>query len=66
VVREISAVDGVSRLAWTDGSADIMVEILAMDDDELLQQVNEIRRIKGVSNVEIFVHLKNLKRAGIS
>ncbi|MGH3167546.1 MAG: Lrp/AsnC family transcriptional regulator [Trebonia sp.] len=61
--EEISAIDGVCRLARSDGSFDILVEILARDDTELLRQVNEIRRIRGVSAVEIFLHLKTSKRS---
>jgi Lrp/AsnC family transcriptional regulator for asnA, asnC and gidA len=51
------AINGAQQLAVTSGSIDIMASILATDDEDLLQKVNEIRRLEGVREVEIFLHL---------
>jgi Lrp/AsnC family transcriptional regulator for asnA, asnC and gidA len=59
VADAIGAVNGVQRLAMTTGSIDIMASILATDDEDLLRSVNEIRRLEGVRDVEIFVHLSD-------
>lgn len=57
VAEAIGAVNGVQRLAVTAGSVDIMASVLATDDEDLLRRVNELRRIEGVRDVEIFIHL---------
>jgi|1186.fasta_scaffold902083_1 Lrp/AsnC family transcriptional regulator for asnA, asnC and gidA len=57
VAKAVEAIDGVQRLAMTGGSIDIMASILATDDEDLLQKVNEIRRLDGVRDVEVFLHL---------
>jgi Lrp/AsnC family transcriptional regulator, regulator for asnA, asnC and gidA len=55
--KAIDAVDGVQRSALTSGSIDVMVSVIAKDDEDLLRAVNEIRRIEGVRDVEVFMHL---------
>lgn len=57
VAKAIGAIDAVQRLAMTSGSIDIMASVLATDDEDLLRKVNEIRRLEGVLEVEIFMHL---------
>jgi Lrp/AsnC family transcriptional regulator for asnA, asnC and gidA len=57
VAKAIGAINGVQRLAVTSGSINIMASVLATDDEDLLQKVNEIRRLEGVRDVEIFMHL---------
>jgi Lrp/AsnC family transcriptional regulator, regulator for asnA, asnC and gidA len=57
VAKAIEAIKGVQQSAVTSGSINVMASLLATDDEDLLQKVNEIRRLEGVRNVEIFMHL---------
>jgi Lrp/AsnC family transcriptional regulator for asnA, asnC and gidA len=58
VAKAIEAVNGVQRLAVTSGSINILASVLATDDEDLLRKANEIRRLEGVRDVEIFMHLR--------
>jgi Lrp/AsnC family transcriptional regulator, regulator for asnA, asnC and gidA len=62
VAEAVGAVNGVHRLAVTSGSINIMASVLATDDEDLLRKANEIRRLDGVRDVEIFMHLRTRGR----
>jgi Lrp/AsnC family transcriptional regulator for asnA, asnC and gidA len=59
----LSAIPEVEYIAITAGSFDLLVEVVAHDDDHLLRVVNEqIRALDGVISTESFVYLKLVKQ----
>lgn len=59
VLAEIPEVDYV---VITAGSFDLLVEVVARNDDHLLEILKEIRAVPGVSTTEAFVYLKLRKQ----
>jgi Lrp/AsnC family transcriptional regulator, regulator for asnA, asnC and gidA len=59
LLAEIPAVDYV---VITGGSFDLLVEVVARNDDHLLEILKEIRAVPGVSTTEAFVYLKLRKQ----
>lgn len=58
-LAELAAVDYV---VITAGSFDLLVEVVAHDDDHLLRILEEIRAVPGVTTTEAFVYLKLRKQ----
>jgi len=59
VAAALSAMTEVSYVVATAGSFDILVEVVAEDDDQLLEIINKrIRAIPQVRSTESFVYLK--------
>ena len=59
----IGAIDEAIYVVLTAGSFDLIVEIIAEDDDHLVRIMNDqIRRIDGVVAVETFLYLKLAKQ----
>jgi Lrp/AsnC family transcriptional regulator for asnA, asnC and gidA len=58
-LAELPAVDYV---VITGGSFDLLVEVVAQNDDHLLEILKEIRAVPGVSTTEAFVYLKLRKQ----
>ena len=58
-LAELPAVDYV---VITGGSFDLLVEVVARNDDHLLEILKEIRAVPGVSTTEAFVYLKLRKQ----
>jgi Lrp/AsnC family transcriptional regulator, regulator for asnA, asnC and gidA len=59
LLAELPAVDYV---VITGGSFDLLVEVVARNDDHLLEILKEIRAVPGVSTTEAFVYLKLRKQ----
>jgi Lrp/AsnC family transcriptional regulator, regulator for asnA, asnC and gidA len=58
-VAEIAAVDYV---VITAGSFDLLAEVVARNDDHLMEILKEIRAVPGVTSTETFVYLKLRKQ----
>ena len=59
----IGAIDEAIYVVMCAGSFDIIVEVIAEDDEHLVKVLNEqIRAIDGVTEVETFVYLKLAKQ----
>ncbi|HEV7651876.1 MAG TPA: Lrp/AsnC family transcriptional regulator [Actinophytocola sp.] len=59
LLAELPAVDYV---VITGGSFDLLVEVVARNDDHLLEILKEIRAVPGVTTTEAFVYLKLRKQ----
>jgi Lrp/AsnC family transcriptional regulator for asnA, asnC and gidA len=63
VADELAQMAEVDYLVVTAGSFDILAEVVAEDDDHLLEVINRrIRSIPGVRSTETFVYLKLRKQ----
>jgi len=63
VANEIAAIDEAIYVVLCAGSFDIIVELIAVDDDHLVHILNDqIRAVPGVTEVETFVYLKLAKQ----
>lgn len=59
VAEALSAMPEISYVVATAGSFDLLVEVVAEDDDQLLETINKgIRAIPQVRSTESFVYLK--------
>ncbi|NYI98110.1 Lrp/AsnC family transcriptional regulator for asnA, asnC and gidA [Streptomonospora nanhaiensis] len=58
VADRISDLDGVDYVVVTAGSFDVLVEVVAADDDELLKILGAVRAVPGVTGTETFLYLK--------
>jgi len=58
-LAEIAAVDYV---VITAGSFDLLTEVVARNDDHLMEILKEIRAVPGVTSTETFVYLKLRKQ----
>jgi len=63
VADRLGAIDEVDYVVVTAGSFDILVEVVAEDDEQLLRLLNEsIRVVPGVRDTETFVYLRLTKQ----
>jgi Lrp/AsnC family transcriptional regulator for asnA, asnC and gidA len=63
VADQIAAIDAANYVVMTAGSFDIIAELIAVDDNSLVQLLNDsIRSIPGVTEVETFIYLKLAKQ----
>lgn len=63
VADALTAMDEVEYVVVTAGSFDLLIEIVAEDDDHLLETINKrIRTLPGVRSTESFVYLKLRKQ----
>jgi len=63
VADQLEAMPEVDYLVVTAGSFDILAEVVAEDDDHLLEVINrKIRAIPGVRSTETYVYLKLRKQ----
>jgi Lrp/AsnC family transcriptional regulator for asnA, asnC and gidA len=63
IAEQISAIDAVIYLLITAGPVDIICEVVAGDDEELLHLINDrIRSIPGVRSTETTIYLSCLKQ----
>lgn len=63
VADALTAMDEVEYVVVTAGSFDLLIEIVAEDDDHLLRTINKrIRTLPGVRSTESFVYLKLRKQ----
>jgi Lrp/AsnC family transcriptional regulator, regulator for asnA, asnC and gidA len=59
VAEALSAMEDITYVVATAGSFDLMVEVVAEDDDQLLEIINKrIRALPQVRSTETFVYLK--------
>ena len=60
---KVAAIDEANYVVLTAGSFDIIAELLAVDDDDLVHLLNDsVRSIPGVTEVETFLYLKLAKQ----
>ena len=63
VADKIAAIDDANYVVMTAGSFDIIAEVIAEDDNDLVHLLNDsIRSIPGVTEVETFLYLKLAKQ----
>lgn len=63
VADRLGAIDEVDYVVVTAGSFDILIEVVAEDDEQLLRLLNEsIRTVPGVRDTETFVYLRLSKQ----
>ena len=63
VADQIAAIDEANYVVMTAGHFDIIAEVIALDDNALVQLLNDsIRSIPGVREVETFLYLKLSKQ----
>jgi Lrp/AsnC family transcriptional regulator for asnA, asnC and gidA len=58
----IATIPSVDYVVITAGSFDLLVEVVARNDDNLLEILKEIRAVPGVTTTEAFVYLKLRKQ----
>ena len=64
VADRLVEIDEVAGVVLTAGGFDLLVEVVAADDDDLLRVLHEaIRRVEGVRDTETFVYLRRAKPA---
>jgi Lrp/AsnC family transcriptional regulator, regulator for asnA, asnC and gidA len=59
---ELASIPAVDYVVITAGSFDLLVEVVARNDDHLLEILKEIRAVPGVTTTEAFVYLKLRKQ----
>lgn len=63
VAAEIAKIEEIDYVMITSGRFDIMAELVAASDDELLDIVSgQVRAISGVGSIETFVYLRLVKQ----
>jgi Lrp/AsnC family transcriptional regulator, regulator for asnA, asnC and gidA len=63
VADKVAAIDEANYVVLTVGSFDIIAEVIAEDDNDLVHLLNDsIRSIPGVTEVETFLYLKLAKQ----
>ena len=63
VASKIQALDEVAYLVMIAGSFDLLAEVVAHDDEHLLELLNsKIRSIPGVKSTETFIYLRLAKQ----
>jgi len=60
--NQLAGIAEVDYVVITAGSFDLLVEVVARNDDHLLEILKEIRAVPGVSTTEAFVYLKLRKQ----
>ena len=58
----LAAIPAVDYVVITAGSFDLLVEVVARNDDHLLEILKEMRAVPGVTTTEAFVYLKLRKQ----
>ena len=63
IASKVHALDEVAYLVMTAGSFDLLAEVVAHDDEHLLELLNsKIRSIPGVKSTETFIYLRLAKQ----
>lgn len=62
VADELCSITDVDYVVITAGSFDIICEVLAVDDDHLLELLRRIRAIAGIRRTESFMYLRLKKQ----
>jgi Lrp/AsnC family transcriptional regulator for asnA, asnC and gidA len=63
VASKVQALEEVAYLVMTAGSFDLLAEVVAHDDEHLLELLNsKIRSIPGVKSTETFIYLRLAKQ----
>ncbi len=60
--ERLGSIAEVDYVVITAGSFDLLVEVVASDDDHLLSILKQIRAVDGVTTTEAFVYLKLQKQ----
>lgn len=58
VAAKLSSIPEASYVVTTAGRFDILIEVVCEDDHHLLEVINKIRSMPGVTNTESFLYLK--------
>ena len=62
VAEQLAKMDEVDYLVITAGAYDLLAEIVVENDEHLLQLVNRIRAVDGVTRTESFLYLRLAKQ----
>ena len=62
IADQVAALDDAEYVVITAGSFDILTEVVAPDDEGLLELTNRIRTIPGVRSTESFIYLRLAKQ----
>lgn len=62
VADELAEITAVDYVVITAGSFDLLAEVVARNDDHLMEILKEIRAVPGVTSTETFVYLKLRKQ----
>jgi Lrp/AsnC family transcriptional regulator for asnA, asnC and gidA len=62
IADQIALIDEIDYVVITGGSFDLLLEVVARNDDHLLEVIQEVRAVDGVSGTEVFVYLKLRKQ----
>jgi Lrp/AsnC family transcriptional regulator for asnA, asnC and gidA len=62
IADKIAEIDEVNYVVIAGGSFDILLEVVATSDDHLLEIMQRVRAVDGVTGSEIFVYLKLRKQ----
>jgi Lrp/AsnC family transcriptional regulator, regulator for asnA, asnC and gidA len=62
IADKVAALDDAEYVVITAGSFDILTEVVAEDDERLLELTNRIRTIPGVRSTESFIYLRLAKQ----
>src|SRR5262245_56651249 len=62
IADKIAEIDEVDYVVITDGSFRLLIEVVASSDDHLLEIMQRVRAVDGVTGAEIFVYLKLRKQ----
>jgi Lrp/AsnC family transcriptional regulator for asnA, asnC and gidA len=60
--EQLGSIAEVDYVVITAGSFDLLVEVVASDDDHLLSILKQIRAVDGITTTEAFVYLKLQKQ----
>ena len=59
VAEAVAELDEVEYVVLTAGAFDMLIEVVAEDDEQLLDLLNEkIRKVEGVQTTETFIYLR--------
>jgi Lrp/AsnC family transcriptional regulator for asnA, asnC and gidA len=62
IANDLAALDEVDYVVITAGSFDLLTEVVCRNDDHLLEILQRVRLVPGVTAAEVFVYLKLRKQ----
>jgi Lrp/AsnC family transcriptional regulator for asnA, asnC and gidA len=62
IADKLTTIDEIDYVVITGGSFDLLLEVVARNDDHLLEVIQEVRAVEGVVGAEVFVYLKLRKQ----
>ena len=58
VAKELEKIPEIVRLNYTTGNYTIFLKVLCKDNDHLMEILNKIQKLKGVTRTETFISLE--------